>query len=165
MNTKKVLIYVAVAGLAYVVLRSAIATGSNKAATSAPIDNGGPIIDPASGTSAPAGPITPFATSDNNTGGIFGVLGTVTNDVLGGAPQAFGTWLGERISGNDPEGGASLNFQTRTGNPYAPGTSAGYANAVDNSPTNQQYAASPFTVTPAASTVVVDDSGTTTTFA
>lgn len=73
--------------------------------------------------------------------GIWGLIGSVTNDLLGGAPQDFGTWAGEHIS---TANGQSLNFQSWSGNPYGAGPHNGYAAAVNASPTQATQAATPY---------------------
>lgn len=73
--------------------------------------------------------------------GIFGILGSVTNDLLGGAPQDFGNWVGEHVSTADKR---SLQFQSATGNPFAAGGHNGYAEAVNMSPAQATVQATPF---------------------
>lgn len=73
--------------------------------------------------------------------GIFGLIGSVTNDLLGGAPQDFGTWAGEHISTADNR---SLSFQSASGNPYGSGNNNAYADAVNNSPPQATTQATPF---------------------
>jgi hypothetical protein len=75
--------------------------------------------------------------------GIFGILGSVTNDLLGGAPADFGNWVGEHISTAKPN--QSLNIaQSWSGNPYGAGPHNGYADAVDSAPIDATFAATPF---------------------
>jgi hypothetical protein len=75
--------------------------------------------------------------------GIFGILGSVTNDLLGGAPADFGNWIGEHVSTANPN--QSLNIaQSWSGNPYGAGPHNGYADAVDSAPIDATFAATPF---------------------
>lgn len=141
------------------------AIGKDVAAIGGAIKGGAnAVIDTASGI-ATGNNATTYGTPYEGTG-IFGTLGAVTNDVLGGAPQAFGEWIGEKLSDGNPAGSSSPTNQTTSGNPYGAGTSNIYASAVDGSPTNAQYVASPYAQAPAATTQVITDgsSGTTTTF-
>ncbi len=87
--------------------------------------------------------VSPSAQSDGNPVpvGIFGLVGSVTNDLLGGAPQDFGTWTGEHISTSDNR---SLQFQGWSGNPYGAGNNNLYADAANMSPTQATQAATPY---------------------
>lgn len=73
--------------------------------------------------------------------GIFGLLGSVTNDLLGGAPQDFGNWVGEHVSTSDTR---SLQFQSASGNPFGAGPHNGYAKAVNAAPPQATVQATPF---------------------
>lgn len=73
--------------------------------------------------------------------GIWGLIGSVTNDLLGGAPQDFGTWAGEHIGVSDNR---SLSFQGWSGNPFGAGTNNTYADAVNNSPPQATTQATPY---------------------
>lgn len=73
--------------------------------------------------------------------GIFGILGSVTNDLLGGAPQDFGNWVGEHVSTADNR---SLTAQSTSGNPFGAGPQNTYAAAVNNAPPQATVIATPF---------------------
>lgn len=73
--------------------------------------------------------------------GIWGLIGSVTNDLLGGAPQDFGTWAGEHISTADRR---SLSFQSASGNPFGSGNNNAYADAVNGSPPQATQQATPY---------------------
>lgn len=87
--------------------------------------------------------VTPSAQYGGNPApvGIFGILGSVTNDLLGGAPADFGNWVGEHISTSDTR---SLQFQSASGNPFGAGPHNQYAIAVDAAPTEATVMATPF---------------------
>lgn len=78
--------------------------------------------------------------------GIFGSIGAEFNTLLGGAPQAFGEWIGDKLSPDYDPNESSL--QHANNNPYGGGPSSQYIDAVDSSPTAAQYAANPNTQTP-----------------
>jgi hypothetical protein len=92
--------------------------------------------------------ITPSAQANGNPApvGIWGLAGSVTNDLLGGAPQAFGSWIGEHVSTADTR---SLTNQSLSGNPFGGGPSNVYADTVANAPTDATYAATPYVAPPA----------------
>ncbi len=76
--------------------------------------------------------------------GIFGTLGAVTNDVLGGAPQSFGEYLGGKFADwfQSSDDASSSSNQGASNNPFG-ATATYYQDAVDNSPKQATVVASP----------------------
>ena len=76
--------------------------------------------------------------------GIFGTLGAATNDVLGGAPQSFGEYLGGKFADwfQSTDDASSSSNQGASNNPYG-ATSTSYQGADDSAPKQATFVASP----------------------
>lgn len=132
-------ILLAVAYYAYESLQD-VAGGSASGASPEPTSGNSEVA-----SSIPTGlnNVTPSAQYVGNPApvGIFGLLGSVTNDLLGGAPQDFGNWVGEHVSTADSR---SLTMQSTSGNPFGAGPQNTYADAVNRSPVQATVQATPF---------------------
>lgn len=86
--------------------------------------------------------------------GIFGTLGASVNDILGGAPATFGSWIGGKLAGDayDPntDSGISSSIQSSSNNPFGSGTSAAYADAANAANVPATAVATPFVGTATA---------------
>lgn len=77
--------------------------------------------------------------------GFVGTIAAAENSILGGAPAAFGNWLGGKLadwSSNTDDGTSSSN-QGATGSPFNYGTSSYYGTADDSAPKQATVVASP----------------------
>lgn len=132
-------IIIAVAYYAYENLQD-IAGGTASGASPEPTSGNSEIA-----SSIPTGlnNVAPSAQYNGNPApvGIFGLLGSVTNDLLGGAPQDFGNWVGEHVSTSDSR---SLTMQSTSGNPFGAGPQNTYAAAVNAAPVQATVQATPF---------------------
>lgn len=93
--------------------------------------------------------------------GVVGTLAATANSVSGGSLASFGSWIGGKLADAfqpySPNGGAiptsnqnteqSGSIQSSSNRPYQNGPNAAYADAVDSSPVDPSYAASPLTDT------------------
>ena len=77
-----------------------------------------------------------------------GLPASIVNSALGGAPQNFGNWVGQQLSTSDES--ATLSRPSISGNPYGAGSNNAYAPAVNASPIDAVYAATPYVVPYAA---------------
>lgn len=91
--------------------------------------------------------------------GLIGTLAATENTVSGGTLNAFGTWIGGKLAdvfqapssngGSIPTSSSSTEqsgaIQTSSNRPYQNGNNSAYADAVDNSPVDPTYAATPLT--------------------
>jgi hypothetical protein len=81
--------------------------------------------------------------------GIIGSIAAIDDKLFGGGLSQFGGWLGGTVYDvfhPDDDAGATSN-QGANNNPFGGGNSAWYGDAVDASPVNATWAASPFTDT------------------
>lgn len=84
---------------------------------------------------------TPYAGT-----GFIGTVAAGENDILGGAPQAFGEWLGNGLYDlfhPNEEDSSSSSTQSATNSPFSYGTSNQYGPADDASPKQATFVASP----------------------
>lgn len=146
-----------VAIVGFVVVKNAIAQVAKATG-----DQLGKAADAAGAAATTVGKYTVDAASDFATGntvvakgtpyegkGIIGSLGATTDTLFGGGLSQFGGWLGGTVYDlfhPDDDAGATSN-QGANNNPFGGGPSAWYGDAVDQSPTNATWAASPFTDT------------------
>lgn len=98
-------------------------------------------------------------TSDYQNAGVIGTLAATANTVSGGTLNAFGNWIGGKLAdvfqpsssngGSIPTASSSIensgSIQTSSNRPYQNGPNAAYADAVDSSPVDPSYAATPLT--------------------
>lgn len=84
--------------------------------------------------------------------GVLGTVGAATDIASGGLFSQVGEWLGGKLADaqdyfdGDPNPSASI--QSSTGNPFAYGTSKQYQGALNVSPVQAQFAASPWAISP-----------------